>query len=136
MLPLFPLFKIGTQIEEAYKAHFDVNYVKEIALQALKKAGIQDAERGYNSYSHHRSGGLRQRVCIAIATVCNPEIVLADEPTTALDVSVQSRILKLFYLYKAPSNHLAYLPWNTPAFLQICKPNLWSCAVLPMVCLK
>ncbi|HCO38827.1 MAG TPA: nickel import ATP-binding protein NikD [Aquificaceae bacterium] len=93
---LDPLFKIGTQIEEAYRAHFDEGNAKEVALQALRKAGIQDAERVYNSYSHHLSGGLRQRVCIAIATVCNPEVILADEPTTALDVSVQSRILKLF----------------------------------------
>ncbi|MFN7066026.1 MAG: ABC transporter ATP-binding protein [Aquificaceae bacterium] len=93
---LDPLFKIGLQIEEAYRAHFKSKRVKDIVLETLRKVGIQDAERVYNSYSHHLSGGLRQRACIAIATICDPKIVLADEPTTALDVSLQGRILKLF----------------------------------------
>lgn len=93
---LDPLFKIGTQIEEAYIAHFGKKGAKQKSLQALKDAGIEDAERVYRLYPHHLSGGMKQRVCIAIATVCDPDIVLADEPTTALDVSVQEKILALF----------------------------------------
>lgn len=98
---LDPLYKIGKQVEEAYTAHFSEDRVRDVAIQAIRRAGIQDAERVYNSYPHHLSGGLKQRVCIAIATVCNPALVLADEPTTALDVSLQSKILKLFRDMKA-----------------------------------
>ncbi len=93
---LDPLYRVGPQVEEVYIAHFGKEQAKEKASEALKKAGIKEVERVYNSYPHHLSGGLKQRVCIAIATVCNPQLVLADEPTTALDVSIQSRILKLF----------------------------------------
>lgn len=93
---LDPLFKVGEQVEEAYRAHFKDKKAKEKALWALRRAGIVDAERIYESYPHHLSGGLKQRVCIAIALVCEPKLVLADEPTTALDVSLQGRILQLF----------------------------------------
>ncbi|SNZ11158.1 ABC transporter ATP-binding protein [Hydrogenobacter hydrogenophilus] len=93
---LDPLFKIGTQVEEAYIAHFGKSGAKEKALQALKDAGIKNAETVYRMYPHHLSGGMKQRVCIAIATVCDPDLILADEPTTALDVSIQGKILSLF----------------------------------------
>lgn len=93
---LDPLFRIGTQLEEAYIAHFGKSGAKEKALQVLKDAGIKNAETIYRMYPHHLSGGMKQRVCIAIATACDPDLILADEPTTALDVSMQGKILALF----------------------------------------
>ncbi len=98
---LDPLFTVGSQVEEAYRIHFpEAGDSEEKALQAMKKAGIPDPQEKYGLYPHQLSGGLKQRVCIATALVCDPPLILADEPTTALDVSVQKRILNLFLTLK------------------------------------
>jgi len=93
---LDPLFTIGSQLSETAIAHLSLKNVKDYVIDKMRKAGIPSADKRYYAYPHHLSGGLKQRVCIANAIMCNPKIILADEPTTALDVSVQKRILSLF----------------------------------------
>jgi len=95
---LDPLFTVGSQIRETFENHFPSRKKEAYrkALEAMRNAGIPLPEEKYRAYPHQLSGGLKQRVCIAIATVCGPKLLLADEPTTALDVSVQKRILNLF----------------------------------------
>jgi oligopeptide transport system ATP-binding protein len=94
---LNPVMTIGRQITEAIREHLDLNEkaAKERTIQLLQFVGIPDAEERYNNYPHQFSGGMRQRVVIAIAVACNPKIVIADEPTTALDVTVQAQIVEL-----------------------------------------
>jgi len=95
---LNPLFSVKQQIEEAITAHFgktDKEELKSKSLELLSDAGITDAQRVYNSYPHQLSGGLQQRVMAAIALSCGPKILIADEPTTALDVTVQAQIVEL-----------------------------------------
>lgn len=98
MTSLNPVFTIGDQIEEAIKIHerIDENEMRQRIIQALKDVGIPSPEQRINDYPHQLSGGQRQRVMIAMALACSPDLVIADEPTTALDVTIQAQILNLF----------------------------------------
>lgn len=97
MTSLNPLKKIGRQIEESIELNQGIKgpEAKKMALEMLKKVGIPDPERRYQQYPHEFSGGMRQRVVIAIAAACHPQILICDEPTTALDVTIQAQILNL-----------------------------------------
>ena len=97
MTSLNPLKTIGKQIEEAVKLHQGLRgaEAKRAVLEVLKDVGIDEPERRYRQYPHEFSGGMRQRVVIAIAVACRPKILICDEPTTALDVTIQAQILEL-----------------------------------------
>ena len=97
MTSLNPLKKIGVQIQEAIELHQGMRgrEAKREAIHMLELVGIPDPERRYNQYPHEFSGGMRQRVVIAIAVACRPQILICDEPTTALDVTIQAQILDL-----------------------------------------
>ena len=95
---LNPVFTIGAQIAEAIRLHRpDVpgSKVREEVIRSLKAVQVSDPERRLSQYPHEMSGGMKQRVMIAMALSCNPELLVADEPTTAVDVTIQSRILDL-----------------------------------------
>lgn len=96
---LDPVYTIGDQISEMILLHESISKkeAKIKSIELLKKVGIEDAEKRINQYPHEFSGGMQQRVLIAIAIACNPEILIADEPTTALDVITQNQILKLLF---------------------------------------
>jgi peptide/nickel transport system ATP-binding protein len=97
MTSLNPVFTIGSQIGEAIRLHqhTDRRETRARTVEALRMVGIADPERRINDYPHQLSGGMRQRVMIAMALACKPQVLIADEPTTALDVTIQAQILDL-----------------------------------------
>lgn len=103
---LHPFYTVGHQIAEAYLVHHKASkkQARAAAINMLGRVGIPSPEQRYDEYPHHFSGGMRQRAMIAMALICEPELLIADEPTTALDVTVQAQILDLMAELQAETN--------------------------------
>jgi peptide/nickel transport system ATP-binding protein/oligopeptide transport system ATP-binding protein len=97
MTSLNPVYTVGDQVSEALRLHKGMNkkQAMEYTVQMFRQVGIPAAERRVTDYPHNMSGGMRQRVMIAMALSCDPDLLIADEPTTALDVTIQAQILEL-----------------------------------------
>lgn len=140
MTSLNPVYKIGKQVGEGLRLHR--GYSKQEALkratELLDLVGIPEPEKRVNEYPHQFSGGMRQRVMIAMALACDPDILIADEPTTALDVTIQAQIIELMQEMQEKNGNAIImithdlgvsLIWPTRSWL--CTPAVPSSSVLP-----
>jgi len=123
MSALNPVMRVGSQIAEGPQVHLGMNrrQAAERAVELMRRVGIPDPERRYRSFPHEFSGGMRQRVMIAIALSCEPELILCDEPTTALDVTIQDQILRLLTrLCRESGTSLVFVTHDLPVVAQVC----------------
>jgi oligopeptide/dipeptide ABC transporter ATP-binding protein len=124
MSALNPVMRVGRQIAEGPEVHlgYSRSRAAERALELMRRVGIPDPERRFRAYPHEFSGGMRQRVMIAIALSCDPEIILCDEPTTALDVTIQDQILRLLArLCREAGVSLVFVTHDLPVVAQVCQ---------------
>jgi peptide/nickel transport system ATP-binding protein len=124
MTALDPVFTVGEQIGETLRTHTgcSIREGRDRAVEALTQVGIPLPERRINEYPHQLSGGMRQRVMIAIALACEPDLLIADEPTTALDVTIQAQILELLLkLVQARGTSLIFISHNLGVVAQCCE---------------
>ena len=124
MTCLNPVYTIGNQLMEALTCH-DKNYPKDKAkaraIEMLELVGINNAEKRVNQYPHEFSGGMRQRAMIAMALICDPKLLIADEPTTALDVTIQAQILDLMKsLQKKVGTAIIFITHNLGVVAEMC----------------
>ncbi|MBQ6322631.1 MAG: ABC transporter ATP-binding protein [Lachnospiraceae bacterium] len=122
MTSLNPVMKVGRQIEEAVHMHEKVSKqeAKQRTLEILEDVGISEPEKRYGCYPHELSGGLRQRIMIAMAMICKPALLIADEPTTALDVTVEAQILRLMKKLCEGGTSILMISHNLGVIAQLC----------------
>lgn len=124
MTALNPVYTVGKQVRESITIHhpeINKDTAKEMVLDIFRAVGIPEPERRFNSYPHQLSGGLRQRVMIGMAMICNPKLMIADEPTTALDVTIEAQILALMKdLQKQSDTSILLITHNLGVVAEIC----------------
>jgi peptide/nickel transport system ATP-binding protein/oligopeptide transport system ATP-binding protein len=123
MSALNPVMRVGAQIAEGPQVNLGMNRAQSAdrALELMRRVGIPDPERRFRSFPHEFSGGMRQRVMIAIALSCDPSLILCDEPTTALDVTIQDQILRLLAkLCRESGTSLVFVTHDLPVVAQVC----------------
>lgn len=123
MVSLNPLLTVGSQISEMVRFHMDLSkaQAKERAISLLERVGIYPAEKRYDQYPFEFSGGMLQRIMIAVAISCDPKILIADEPTTALDVTIQAQILELMKeLQQKTGMTILFITHNFGVVAEIC----------------